>query len=165
MIKYWLAFIFSVIYSVIIANNTASTPFPAGVYTSVRYRASNEDLNTHIIGVMEVSKGSRVKQKITIKDDTIDSYAAFMFDGSFGNCINTTCEYERKGSVLLKTDISHPVAESKYLDLLAKAKLDKARVSTLELLFKNKDMVMVLDVENQIPYLYAVSKKRGFMSE
>ena len=165
MIKYWIAFFCSVLYSVMITKISSPTPFPEGVYTSIRYRVSSENLNTHIIGIMDVSSEAKVKQKMTIKDDTIDSYAAFMFDGAFNNCTHTTCEYDRKGRVLLKSDIKTPVVESKYMDLLSKAKIENSRSSLLELMLKNKDMVVVLDVENQIPYLYSVSKKKGFMSE
>lgn len=165
MSKYWLLFFCALIYAVIIETVISPTPFPAGVYTSVRYRVSSEDLNTHIIGVMDVSPDAQVKQKITIKDDTIDSYAAFMFEGAFHKCTYTTCEYERNGRVLLKSDISKPTLESKYIDLLSKAKLESSRSSLIELMLKNKDMVVVLDVDNKIPYLYAVNKKSGFMSE
>jgi hypothetical protein len=165
MIKYCLVLFFSVIYSFFVEYITLDTPFPAGVYTGTRYRISSDEPNAKISTKIEVSQNGTVRQKITLKDDSIDSYAAFEFKGTLESCKYNGCEYFRTGDVLLKSDIHQPIFESKYLELLSKAKGKKTWHSYVEVIFKNEDVVVLFDTNNNTPYLYAVSKEFGPISE
>ncbi|MCQ4111570.1 hypothetical protein [Aeromonas sp. JL9] len=158
MIRYFVVLIFSVLYFVLVDGFTPTSPFPVGVYSGIRYRISSEEPNAQITTKVEVSRDGAVRQKITIKDESIDSYAAFMFDGELGECELTTCKYIRTANVLLKPDINESIFDSKYLELLSKAKGKGKLLSSTELMFKNKEMVVVLDVDRQTPNLYTISK-------
>jgi hypothetical protein len=165
MIKYWFVLLFSVIYCFFVEYITLDTPFPVGVYTGTRYRISSEEPNAKISTKIEVSQNGSVRQKITLKDDSIDSYAAFEFKGSLESCKYNVCEYSRTGDVLLKSEIHQPILESKYLELLSKSKGKGKWHSPVEVIFKSENVVVLFDVDNNIPYLYAVSKKNGPIAE
>lgn len=152
-------------YSFFVEYVTLDTPFPEGVYTGSRYRVSSEEPNAIIATKIEVSQNGSVRQKITLKDDSIDSYAAFEFKGKLESCKYNSCEYFRTGDALLKSEIHQPIFESKYLELLSKSKGKETWHSPVEVIFKNENVVVLFDVDNNIPYLYAVSKKNGAVSE
>lgn len=161
MTKYWGGLCIIILYAIIVDNLVLKSPFPTGVYTGVRYRISSEEPNAQISTKIEVTRQGKVDQKITLKDDSTDSFAAFRFDGVFDSCDAFRCNYSRRGSVLLKSNIHQPIFQSKYLDLLSKTKGKKEWISEVDLLFKSKEMVIVFDVENSHPYIYAIDEKKG----
>ncbi|MCO4174557.1 hypothetical protein K8D10_22715 [Aeromonas veronii] len=161
MTKYWVGLMLSILYAIIVDGLVLKTPFPAGVYTGTRYRISSEEPNAQISTKIEVTRQGKVDQKITLKDESTESFAAFRFDGGFDSCDGFRCNYTRRGSVLLKSDIHQPIFQSKYIELLSKSKGKKKWTSEVDLLLKSKDVVIVFDVENSNPYLYAIDSKKG----
>lgn len=159
MNKYWIVLTLSISYAIVVSTFIPKSPYPAGVYTGTRYRISSEEPDAQLSTKIEITPQSQVIQKITLKDDSIDSFAAFRFSGEIDNCEGFRCEYSRKGMILLKTDIHKPIFESKYLELLSKSKGAQNSVSQVDLLLKENLFIIVYDVNDAHPYMYARNKK------
>ncbi|WP_139739896.1 hypothetical protein [Aeromonas veronii] len=135
---------------------TRNTPFPDGIYLGERYRISDEEPDATIKAKFVV-KSEHVDQQLTLTDVSLSNHAVFKYKGTLSSCSNFTCVYTRKGTPLVLADIKDSHYHSKYLELLS----NRNKSSKVKLIFKRPDYIVVFELSENRPYLYAVTSHKS----